>query len=641
MRDHSWRLHAAAGVALGLALAPASAGHAADFAGENNYQVGCFTLEPPSNQRLSPGLNRGHAEGEWAFCQVAIDGAALVGAEAAVAGAGTYGIDLIVPTYTNFQSKNANGIVDVAVAGSYGGGAASFTDIDGHPFGDSDLPAGHPLIGDAHLLGAFANGNLANTGTVTIPQPPAALPLDSFETGPPLFSNPVTGIRIPVRIDSFGVPAAGITRIDFFFAILFAADDLKRCKGNGGQDFPCETSGNPSADGAAQWFSGPGPLWIGYRPQFTTGIATVPFKILDADGQEPEPAFASIHGIKFCDVNVDGSCSGEKLVNGTKITVEFDTRFNGVSSLRSVELYTGIPGQSSVSVVRAGNDVDFIFQPGKTDGTYWVDFDCSIFPGATGNGVGASTTVTITESLGVFDQQTAPVDDTDNSDGVTASGGVYTVQLTCNDDVGGLDFGNVVLDPAQGDPHTIGFWGASLIKSAINSDPAAHGLCGDNDAPGGNVLPVSDGVTTYTTSDQVATLIMSAAANCAAFDGSINAATVDTTEEKLCAAAGHLPPKQFDNPLGQLLGMLLNVEAGLVPDNALVDQACLGIGADPTPVPLSNILADACLDPGAYQALLDAINNLDPVDGVLPCVTVPTCPADPAVIPGATCPVQP
>ncbi len=374
----------------------------------------------------------------------------------------------------------------------------------------------------------------------------------------------------------------------------------------------------------------------------------MPIKTDESQGGDVE-LFASIHGLKFCDLYLGGSCSEEPLVNGTTITVDFATKFeNGQDDgMRQVMLSTGLDEMSMASIGKQGNDIDIFFSPGSAGpGEYWVDFDCAIVPGATGNGDGAMTTLMITETLAAaFDLQTAPADGMDDGMGVTtepaANGTIkYTVVLDCNEDKEGLDFGNITLDPAEGNPHTIGFWGANLIKSAINSDPAAHDQCGDDEAPGNNMLPVSDGMTTYYTPDQVATLIMDAAMDCAAFDATINDPDVDTTEEKLCEAAGHLPPKQFDNPLGQLLGALLNVESGLLPAGAFVNWQCLGIGNDPTPVPLSGILANACdsADLSAYQALLDAINNLDPADGFLgDCLTVPTCPTDTAIIPGGQC----
>jgi hypothetical protein len=38
--------------------------------------------------------------------------------------------------------------------------------------------------------------------------------------------------------------------------------------------------------------------------------------VLEADGE-----LSSIHGVKFCDLDVDGSRSGEPLVNGMEVTI--------------------------------------------------------------------------------------------------------------------------------------------------------------------------------------------------------------------------------------------------------------------------------------------------------------------------------
>ena len=102
----------------------------------------------------------------------------------------------------------------------------------------------------------------------------------------------------------------------------------------------------------------------------------------------------------------------------------------------------------------------------------------------------------------------------------------------------------------------------------------------------------------------------------------------------MCEAAGHLPPKQFDNPLGQLLGYLLNIESGLLSEGILVDLSCLGFPNGL--VPAGDLASDACNDPNAFQALLDAINNQTPGEDPF-CLVDVTCPA--AVLLAPTCPV--
>lgn len=637
--------------ALAGALAlPISVAGAADFAGDNNYQVGCFTLTPPGNQRLSPGLNNGHSEGELAFCNIVIDGNSLDNSQSFDGDPSTYDIELIVPTWTNFDNRNANGITDILVTGSYGAGSNSMTDIDGTTYGDNNIPVGHPLIGDPHILGVFANGSLANVGTLNVSTP-------TFTTGPSEFSGDVTGVLIPVEISGFG--GLEVDRIDFFFAIKFAEDGLRKCTGgNGGaQDFPCVLFPPPggSALGAASWFPGPGPLWLGYHVQESTGISTVPFKILGAD--EPEFTLSSIDGVKFCDVDVDGSCSGENLVNGTDVTVwvcDLDGDASDCTNDDIVAVFTtgavGVPGdasqpysQASLEIAKKGQKIDTDFQilPTASDGAYSL-FVSRVCEGKHADGLGALT-IQVAEAVDpIFDRQTAP-DPGDTVDTFTAADGTdsglnvyWSGTLACDGTVSGLDFGNVTLEPAEGDPHTIGFWGAKLIKSAINSDADASAQC-PYESPGENVLPVFDGQNTYNTPEEVETLLKDATASCSTFDF-----TGLDTAGTLCKAATYLPPKKFDNPLGQLLGVLLNAESGLLPDNVFVNRQCLGIGNDDTPVPLTGILDGACSDPDAYQPLMAAINESDPVDGsdVLQCFVAPTCPDNDKVT-TAQCPVLP
>lgn len=621
-------------VLFGMSTLPFSAALAADFAGDNNYQVGCFTLSPPGNQRLSPGLNNGHSEGELAFCNIVIDGNALDTAQAADGDPSTYDIELIVPTWTNVN--NANGITDVLLEGSYGGGANSMTDIDGDLYGDDDLPVGHPLIGDPHILGVFANGSLANVGSSN-----AASPV--FTTGPSEFSGEVTGVVIPVEIGGFG--GLDVNRIDFFFAIKFAEDGLRKCTGgNGGsQDFPCELFPPPggSVAGAASWFSGPGPLWLGYHVQNATGIATVPFKIRGVE--EPQFTLSSIDGVKYCDLDIDGSCSGENLVNGTEVTVwicdldgnDTDCTDDDIAAVFTTGA-TGVPGdpaqpysQAVLEIAKQGQsfNTDLEILPTATDGGYAL-FVSRVCEGRRADGLG-ELTIQVAEAVDpIFDQQTAP-DPGDTVGTFTAVDGTgsglnvyWSGTLACDGTVSGLDFGNVSLEPAEGNPHTIGFWGANLLKSAINSDPDASALCPDQ-SPGSNTLPSNDGLNTYTTPEEVETLFKDATASCSAFDF-----TGLNTEETLCAASAYLPPKQFDNPLGQLLGALLNAESGLLPEGVFVNQQCLGIGDDDTPVPLTDLLDGACSDPDAYQPLMAAINESGSDEGihVLQCFVAPTCP---------------
>ena len=82
MREFRRKLCTTVGAIFGLALVQIWTGAALAQVGEPNYQIRCFTVEPPVHQVMSPGLNRGTAEGEWNLCQAIIDGAALDEADA-------------------------------------------------------------------------------------------------------------------------------------------------------------------------------------------------------------------------------------------------------------------------------------------------------------------------------------------------------------------------------------------------------------------------------------------------------------------------------------------------------------------------------------------------------------------------------
>jgi hypothetical protein len=174
---------------------------------------------------MSPGLNRGTAEGEWNLCQAIIDGAALDEADAvdSTLGNNIFVVDWVVPNHTGFKSKKATGISNIAFEGTFGGGN-NFTNILGEMLDDTDIPAGHPLAaangGVGIELGTFANGDASPAGTGDVD-----VTSITFRPGPPLFSNPVTGVDIAVELDftGFGV----IERIDVLFAIQFAPDGLK------------------------------------------------------------------------------------------------------------------------------------------------------------------------------------------------------------------------------------------------------------------------------------------------------------------------------------------------------------------------------------------------------------------------------
>lgn len=619
--------------------------------GDPNSQLLCYTV-PVNNPRFSPGLNRGAAEDEWIVCQAVINGSSFDVADeyASDPGDGLFDSFFVVPTYT--ANKPSNGISNIAFEGTFGG-AGTFTDTVGGNHGDSELPAGHPALttdicgtaASGCLLGAFGDGDPGNQATVT----PGAR---EFLTGPSLFSGGVTGVRIPVNIDFTTAPE---DRIDLFFAIRLARDGLKAITdqlspANHQQDFPGTDDSPPGlVDGAGQWFSGPGPLWIGFYVGDPTGIATVPIKVLEG-GTDDVASQSTVAGEKYCDADEDGSCSEEDLFDGTTVTVSFcldpfgDEADNACDDPQSVTLVTGANcadpetctkySSATVTIRKATSGppprpigAEVTPNAGSAGAGEWELFFDRLCDGNNSDG-GGPLTLTIEETLdSIFNRQTAPQDDADDSDGVTAAGGVYTVLLGCSDESNesniqlGLDFGNVLDVFGTGDPHTIGYWGANIIKAAINSDDGeggASGQCGDQ-APGNNVLP-KDG---YETPAEVADLIQGAVAECAAFDN-----VPEDDSEALCYAANMLPPKHFENAPGQLLGVLLNIESGLLPEGFTVDLNCLLGTTGQDPVDLDEIVEGACADPDAYHDILAALNELDPEGGVLTCLYDTVCPMD-------------
>lgn len=570
--------------------------------GPPNAQLLCFNLLPASNRGLSPGLNRGTAEGEWIFCNAVIDGDALNVADAGLGGADDkfYLASFALPTYS--KKQDANGISHLAVSAlKISPGFLTATDT----FGGNVLPipTGHPLAVTMPELGAF--------GDVSASAVKLTVRAVTFSQGPTLFSGgpkPVSGVQVDLELE---MDSDDDTRIDIFFAIQLSLPNLKRITGSApGQGFPGTTSGPPSADGAADYASGPGLLFVGFFVGDPTGIATVPIKVVGAPA-----VFSTVSGFKFCDLSLNGACSGEPLVNGMPIIV---TITGTIADPVVVPMLTGTSRQSIAMLTKQGMSVVTTFDAGSAGpGEYFVEISCDIFSGA-------SLTVKIEEDLAGGDP---PLDFTDQT--VPLDPDFYEFTLACDENVEDRNFGNVKLEPAEGDPHTMGFWG-QLVKKAIhtNGGDGAEAMCGD-DAPGGDTLPHSG----YSTPVDVASEVEDAAADCAYFDDnpvpSINDAT--NTAEFLCSATAVLPPGK-DGGLGgannfnaQLLALLLNVEAGFLDEGVLVDRDCLvGSGGD---ISLADLLLQACGGDTSLQPVIAAINELDP-DGMgqLPCLSTETCP---------------
>jgi MYXO-CTERM domain-containing protein len=247
-------------------------------------QLRGYDLGPPFPAGFrDSGLVNGYAENEWVPFVAVMEGSKLEDADALAGGVGDgrYGASIIVPSYS--AKHDANAIVDLQVTGTYGEGAIT--------------PIPDPF--DAHWLASngyqpFVLGAFADTGDSDLAPSLARI---AQKTGPTRFGGEVGSASIPVE---FAAPA-GATKVELRFAVRLARRGLEKVA-PGGQAFPGTADG--SALGAADFFPGPGPIFVGYDVGKPTGIATVPIRVVRhscASDDECPPG-------RYCDQNA-GSCA--------------------------------------------------------------------------------------------------------------------------------------------------------------------------------------------------------------------------------------------------------------------------------------------------------------------------------------------
>lgn len=222
-------------------------------------QLRGYDLGPPFPAGFrDSGLVNGYAEGEWVPFVAIMEGKKLDDADklAGVVGDGRFGAAIIVPTYS--PRHDANSISDLQTTGTYGQGA--LTPIP-DPFDDRWL---HDNGYAPFVLGAYAD-----TGDVDLAP---VLDVAAQRSGPRRFGGDVGSVSVPI---SFGAPTSA-TRVELRFAVRLAPRSLAPIQ-PGGQAFPGTTAG--TAKGAADFFPGPGPIFVGYEVDTPTGIATVPIRV--------------------------------------------------------------------------------------------------------------------------------------------------------------------------------------------------------------------------------------------------------------------------------------------------------------------------------------------------------------------------
>ena len=223
-------------------------------------QLRGYDLGPPFPAGFrDSGLVNGYAEGEWVPFVAVMEGKKLEDADALAGGTGDgrYGAAIIVPSYS--PRHGANAIVDLQVTGTYGEGAIT--------------PIPHPF--DAHWLAdngyqPFVLGAFADTGDSDLAPTMAQV---AQRSGPTRFGGEVGSASIPVE---FQAPA-GAAAVELRFAVRLARSGLDKVAPDG-QAFPGTRDG--SALGAADFFPGPGPIFVGYQVGEPTGIATVPIRVV-------------------------------------------------------------------------------------------------------------------------------------------------------------------------------------------------------------------------------------------------------------------------------------------------------------------------------------------------------------------------
>jgi len=232
---------------------------ASALAGGIASQLRGYDLGPPFPAGFrDSGLVNGYAEGEWVPFVAIMEGTKLADADrrAGAIDDGRYGAAIILPTYS--PRHGANSISDLRTSGTYGQGALRPIP---DPFDDQWL--------QDNGYAPFVLGAYADTGEVDLAP---VIDLAAQRSGPTRFGGAVGSVSVPI---TFQVPAT-VTRVELRFAIRLAPPKLQPIQ-PGGQAFPGTVTGD--AKGAADFFPGPGPIFVGYEVDAPTGIATVPIRV--------------------------------------------------------------------------------------------------------------------------------------------------------------------------------------------------------------------------------------------------------------------------------------------------------------------------------------------------------------------------
>jgi hypothetical protein len=259
-------------------------------------QLRGYDLGPPFPAGFrDSGLVNGYAENEWVPFVAVMEGDKLEDADALAGGSGDgrYGASIIVPSYS--ARHDANAIVDLQVTGTYGEGAIT--------------PIPEPF--DAHWLAdngyqPFVLGAFADTGDSDLGPTMAGI---AQKVGPTRFGGEVGSASIPVE---FQAPA-GASKVELRFAVRLARRGLEKVTPDG-QTFPGTRDG--SALGAADFFPGPGPIFVGYDVGKPTGIATVPIRVVRHSCQSDDECPPG----RYCD-DASGTCA-EPCVNDSNCAAD-------------------------------------------------------------------------------------------------------------------------------------------------------------------------------------------------------------------------------------------------------------------------------------------------------------------------------
>lgn len=243
-------------------------------------QLRGYDLGPPFPAGFrDSGLVNGYSEGEWVPFVAIMEGKKLAEADglAGSTGDGQYHASIILPTYS--PRHDANAIMDLETTGTYGEG--KLTPIP-DPFDDNWLIE--------HGYSPFVLGAFADTGDV---DSAPAIGEAAQRSGPTRFGGDVASVSVPI---DFTAPAEA-TAVELRFAVRLALPQLTAISPDG-QAFPGTEAG--TSLGAADFFPGPGPIFVGYEVGKPTGIATVPIRVdrhsCESDAECPPGEFCGGDG---------------------------------------------------------------------------------------------------------------------------------------------------------------------------------------------------------------------------------------------------------------------------------------------------------------------------------------------------------